>query len=158
MQHQNSTIIAGLVVISRKWLVIQIFATAWIVLQYAVFLVCFFGFVSPLFRGALKGDRLTRSHLSLVEVGGQHSSSCHCCLLSDRALMHCSTKRLCPVPHNLHALWCHWCSWQGLYNRHGRQKHGTFRQRIPRLPPKRPLSCNAETKAFAWLTSHPVRS
>ena len=126
IQRRNSTnIIVGLV--------IQTFATAWIVLQYAVFLVCFFGFVSPLFPGAFKGDWLTRSHLSLVEVGGQGSGSCHCCLLFDRVLTQCSTKRLHPVPHNLHALWCHWYSWQGLYNRHGRQKHGTFGHRIPRL-------------------------
>ena len=100
IQRRNSTnIIVGVLVISRKWLIIQIFASAWIVLQYAVsVLVCFFCFVSPLSPGAFKGDWLTQSHLSLVEVGGQGSGSCHCCLLFDRALTHCSTKRLCPVP------------------------------------------------------------
>ena len=48
---------------------------------------------------------LTKRHVgSWNEIG----------LLSDRALTHCSTKRLCPVPQFLHALWCHWYSWQGL--------------------------------------------
>ena len=135
IQQRNSANInsASSFLVENDWLVIQIFATAWIVLQYAVFLVCFFGFVSPLFPGAFKGDWLTRSHLSLVKVGRQGSGSWHCCLLSDRALTRCSTKRLCPVSQNLHVLWWHWYSWKGLYNRLGRQKHGTFGHRIPRL-------------------------
>ena len=90
-------------------------------------------FTSLLFPGdrVFKGNRFTWLHLSLVEVGRQGPSSCHRGLLSNRSLTYGSTKRLHPVPHALHALWCHRNRWQRLHDWHVQKDHGTSQHRIP---------------------------
>ena len=50
----------------------------------------------------LKGDRIPWLHLSVVEIGRQHSGCCHRSLLSDRRLTDCCAKRVVPITHALH--------------------------------------------------------